>query len=98
MPKGRITITIELDLLDEVQTAVNDGSCRSVSQWISEAMADRLAEEQRLAVLRQMIAEYEAEHGVITDEEMAEQAQRDRDAAAAIRAAAEARLAAQQTG
>ena len=42
----------------------------------------------RLAVLSRLVAQYEAEHGFITDNEIAEQAQRDRDAAASLRAAA----------
>ncbi len=98
MQKERVTVTIEFDLLDEVRAFVKEGTCRSLSEWINEAIAERLAEDRRLAVLRQMIAEYEAEHGVITEEDMAAVAQRDRDEATAYRAVAEARLAAQQTG
>ena len=39
--------------------------------------------DQRLGQLDALIREYEAEHGVITDDELATQAEADRDAAAA---------------
>ena len=51
-------------------------------------MAQRRDRDQRLAVLRRVVSEYEAEHGVISDDEIAEQVQRDRDAAASLRIAA----------
>ena len=51
-------------------------------------MSQRRATERRLAVLRDLIHDYEAEHGVISDDEIAGQAQRDRDAAALSRMAA----------
>ena len=58
-----------------------------MSEWIAGAMAQRRATDQRLAALGELIRDYEAVHGVITDEEIAEQAQRDRDAAAVSRLA-----------
>ena len=93
MPKQRVTISIELDLLEEAQAAVSNGQCRSLSQWIGEAVAEQLDKERRLALMAEMIAEYEAEHGVITEEDMEEQIRRDKEAAAAIRAKAKARMA-----
>lgn len=50
-------------------------------------MAERRVREQRLTVLSELIRDYEVSHGVITEDEMAEQAQRDRDAAAVARMA-----------
>jgi len=93
MPKQRVTITIELDLLEEAQAAVNQGRCRSLSQWIGEAIADQLDKERRLALLGELIAEYEEEHGVITEEAMEERIRKDKEAAAAIRAKAQVRMA-----
>ena len=87
MHKQRVTITVEETLLDEANTAVRAGRSRSVSEWIGEAMAQRRDRDQRLAVLSRLVSEYEAEHGYITDDEIAEQAQRDRDAAASVRVA-----------
>lgn len=48
-------------------------------------MAERVAREQRLDALGSLIADYEAENGVITDEEIARERQLDGDAAAIIR-------------
>lgn len=49
-----------------------------------EAMAQRHDRDTRLAALGRLIEEYEAEHGFITGDEIAEQAQQDRDAAGAV--------------
>ncbi|MCY4367869.1 MAG: hypothetical protein OXF41_00315 [bacterium] len=87
MRKRRVTITVNEDLFEEAQSAVGDGRARSVSEWVAGAMAQRLATEQRLAALSELIRDYEAAHGVITDDEIADQAQRDRDAAALSRLA-----------
>ncbi|MDE0118280.1 MAG: hypothetical protein OXT07_16895 [bacterium] len=81
MPKERVTITVELDLLDHAKSAVQAGVCRSVSEWISQAMAEQLARDDRLVALDELIAEFEALHGPITDEEIEEQMRRDREAA-----------------
>ena len=88
MQKHRVTVTVDEALLQAAQDAVSQGRSRSVSEWISEAMAHRRTIDRRLAVLSELVSEYEAEHGFITDDEIAEQAQRDSDAAAASRAAA----------
>lgn len=87
MAKKRVTITVDEDILQVAAQAASDGSADSVSSWISEAMVHRHATEQRLAALSHLVAEYEAEHGAITAEELERQAQADRDGAAAVRLA-----------
>ncbi|MYE73248.1 MAG: hypothetical protein F4240_08185 [Acidimicrobiia bacterium] len=96
MPKERITITVELDLLNHAKSAVQAGVCRSVSEWISQAMAEQLARDDRLVALDELIAEFEALHGPVTDEDIAEQRQRDREAAAYWRQKGERWLAERQ--
>lgn len=88
MGKQQVTIDVDLALLQEVQAAVNKGSANSVSEWIGEAIAQKRATDQRLAALSELVAEYEAEHGFITDDEIAEQVKRDRDTAASSRGTA----------
>ena len=88
MHKQRVTVTVEGTLLDAASTAVSEGRARSVSEWVGEAMAQRLDRDTRLAVLSRLVGEYEAEHGLITSDEIAEQAQQDRDAAGSLRGAA----------
>jgi hypothetical protein len=48
-------------------------------------MSQQEERARRLANLRALIGEYEAERGLITDAEMAEQVRADRDAAASAR-------------
>lgn len=86
MQKRRVTITVNETLVAEAAVAVADGRAASVSSWIGEAMAARQASDHRLDVMADLIAEYEAAHGTITDDEMAQQAQADRDSAALVRA------------
>lgn len=87
MRKRRVTVTVDEDLLEAANAAASDGRARSVSERVAGAMAERRAREQRLVVLSELIHDYEVESGVITEDEMAEQAQRDRDAAALSRMA-----------
>ncbi len=86
MHKQRVTVTVDEELLEAANRAVSEGLARSVSEWVSEAMAQRRDRDARLAVMRRLLEEYEAEHGFISDEEIAEQAQQDRDAAGSYRA------------
>ena len=83
--KKRVTVTVDEELLDVAALAVQHGDADSVSSWISDAMADRYAKEQRLADLSTLIADYELEHGAISAAEIDEQRQRDRYASAVHR-------------
>ena len=85
MAKKRVTVTVDEQVLQIAAQAVRDGDADSVSSWINDAMIDRRAKQQRLAELGNMIADYEAEHGVITADEIERQQQVDRDAAALVR-------------
>ena len=82
MSKQRITITVDESLLAEVHAAISEGCSRTVSEWVCEAIEERQVRDRRLAALDDLISAYEAEHGPITDDELADQIQRDRDAAA----------------
>jgi hypothetical protein len=84
--KERLTISVDPGLAAAAADAVADGRAESVSAWVADAMQAQVAKERRLAALAEAIVGYEAEHGEITDEELAEQARSDRDAAASVRA------------
>ena len=86
MQMRRVTVTVDGDLLDEVAGAVAEGRADSVSAWVAEAIAQRSERDRRLRELAVLVAEYEAEHGSITEEELAAGEQADRDAAALLRA------------
>lgn len=65
----RLTVTLPGDLLDAVREQAGRGQ---VSSWIAQAAAERLGRERLAAAL----ADYEAEHGVITDADIAASRQR----------------------
>jgi hypothetical protein len=83
--KRRVTITVDDSLVGEAVAAVAAGRAESVSAWVNDAMAERAARERRVAALTDLVTEYEAIHGEISADELAEQAQSDRDAAAVTR-------------
>ena len=58
---------------------------------MNQALSDKAAKDRRLAALADAVAAYEAEHGVISDEELTDQARADRDASAGVRAKAKRR-------
>ena len=90
MTKRRITVTLDEDLLQEASDAVSAGEASSVSAWVNVAMAAKSEERRRLAAMAEAIADYEAEFGRITEEEMEEQRRKDLRAAEAVRARAKA--------
>ncbi len=85
MRKRRVTITVDEALVDEASAAVAHGRAESVSAWVNEARINRLARDHRIRALAELVSQFEAEHGEITEQELTEQAQRDRDAASATR-------------
>lgn len=60
----RLTVTLPGDLVEEVRARAGRGG---VSSWIAQAAAERLGRERLAAA----IAEYEADAGLITDEDIA---------------------------
>jgi len=86
MTKERITVSVDADLAAAAAAAVAEGRAESVSAWIGAAMGEKAARDRRLSALAEAVNAYEAEHGVIGDDEIATQARADRDAAATTRA------------
>ncbi len=68
--KVRTTVSLDRALVDAAQDAVERGESPSVSAWVSEAIAERVGHLKRLRAMADALADYEAEHGVITQEEM----------------------------
>ncbi len=86
--KQRLTITVDPHLVDAGQRAVSLGKADSVSAWVSEALEQKLQRDRKLELLAAAVAEFEAEHGEITDTEMAAQRRADRSNATVVRGAA----------
>ena len=88
--KQRLTVTVDPDLVEAGNRAVASGAADSLSAWVSTALAEKARRDAQLTQLRQAIADYEAEFGEITAQEMASQQRADREDAVVIRGRARA--------
>ena len=69
LPRAKITITIDQELLARVRSAVEAGHAKSVSAWIEHAVAGQLADEDDFeAMLAESLA---ASGGPLTEAELA---------------------------
>jgi hypothetical protein len=83
--KERLSATVDADLLAAAHRAVREGRAESVSAWVTDALRRQVEHDRRMAALDAFLAEYEAEHGVITEAEMAEAERRLRSRAVVVR-------------
>jgi hypothetical protein len=83
--KRRVTVTVDPELVEAGNRAVAAGDAGSLSAWVNVALADRARRDEQLARLRDAVADYEAELGAITPEEIAAQRRADREAATVVR-------------
>ncbi len=83
--KQRLTVTVDPELVAAGNRAVASGSAPSLSAWVSAALAEQARRDRKLEELRAAIADYEAEFGEITAEEIAAQRRKDREDAAVVR-------------
>ena len=74
--KSRLSVSVDTVVLKEAERLVKAGAAPNLSVWVNGALKKQLESERRLAAGRAFIADFEAKHGVITDEEM-ELAQRE---------------------
>lgn len=70
--RERLSATVEAEVLSAGRRAVAEGRAESLSAWVNDALRRQTEHERRLKALDKFIREYEAEHGVITDEEIRE--------------------------
>ena len=83
--KRRLTVTVNPELLDAAQRAVETGQADSVSAWVSAALEDKIHRDRKLGLLGEAIADYEREFGEITAAEIAAQQRADRTQAVVVR-------------
>lgn len=88
--KGRLSASVDAELLAAAQAAVAEGRAVSMSAWVNEALRMKVDHDRRLAAVDAFLAAFEAEHGEITAEEMDTAARRARGRAAVVRSAASA--------
>jgi Arc/MetJ-type ribon-helix-helix transcriptional regulator len=91
--KQRLSASVDADLVVAAEAAAKRGDVANVSAWVNEAMRLKLEHDRGLAELAAVIADFEAEHGEITNEEIEKAARTARSRAVTIRGAraAEAR-------
>jgi hypothetical protein len=68
--KRRLSASVDADLLATAESAAKRGDVANVSVWVNEAMRLKAQHDRGLAELAAVIADFEAEHGEITEEEM----------------------------
>jgi hypothetical protein len=83
--KQRLTVTVDPELVEAGARAVAKGEADSLSGWVSSALSEKVRRDRKLALLRAAIADYEAEFGEITDEDIAAQQRADRENAVVVR-------------
>ena len=83
--KQRLTVTIDPELVEAANRAVSAGQASSLSSWVNEALAERAVRDRKLQSLSAAIADYEAEFGEITAEEISAQRRADRETASVVR-------------
>src|SRR5882757_3970907 len=83
--KERLTVTVDPDLIDAGNSAVAAGLADSLSAWVNTALAAKVAQDRKLRALAAAVAEYEAQFGEITAEQIAAQQRADREAAVVVR-------------
>jgi len=93
--KERLTVTVDEDLIAAGNEAVAEGRAESMSAWVNAALAERAAKDRRLAALAAAVARYEEQFGVISPQEIADQARADRESARVVRGPRKAKKAAQ---
>lgn len=69
--KLRLSASVDADLLEAAEAAAARGEVATLSSWVNDALRMKLEHDQRLRALGTFISSYEAEHGVITPEEVA---------------------------
>jgi len=70
--KRRLSASVDSELVDAGHAAVAAGTAENLSAWVNDALRRQSEHDSRLTALGEFLAEYEAEHGQITDAEIAE--------------------------
>jgi hypothetical protein len=83
--KHRLTVTVDPELIEAGQQAVQSGEAESVSGWVSAALEEKIRRDRKLALLGAAVADYEREFGEISAEEIVTQRRADRRDASVVR-------------
>jgi hypothetical protein len=85
--KRRLSASVDAELLVAAESAARRGDVANVSAWVNEAMRLKAEHDRGLVELAAVIADFEAEHGEITEEEIERAARVARSRAVSVRGA-----------
>ena len=88
MTRERLSVTVEGELLEAGRAAVAEGRTASLSAWVNDALRLKADHDRRWRALDEFIAAYEAQHGVISDDEIRQAKRRARARAVVVRGSA----------
>lgn len=83
--KQRLSVSVDAELVAAGQELVSAGDVESLSAWVNQALSAQAERDRKLAAMRTFISEFEAEHGEITDTEIATMTREARSRALIIR-------------
>jgi hypothetical protein len=83
--KQRLSASVDAELLDAAESAAKRGEVPNISAWVNDAMRLKVEHDRGLAALAGVIADFEAEHGEITQEEIEKAARLARSRAVSVR-------------
>lgn len=83
--KRRLSASVDAELLEAARSAVTAGRAENLSAWVNEALRRQAEHDSRLAALGELVADYEADHGEITDADIAAASRWARERAVVVR-------------
>ncbi|MGI8647526.1 MAG: hypothetical protein DLM55_10400 [Acidimicrobiales bacterium] len=83
--KLRLSASVDAKLIAAGQAAVTAGGAENLSSWVNEALTRQVEHDQKMQALDDFIAQYEAEHGEITQADMDRVDRQDRARAIVVR-------------
>jgi hypothetical protein len=83
--KYRLSASVDSAVISVAQAAVAAGRAANVSAWVNEALHRQADHDRRMQALDQFLHVYEAEHGVITQEEIGSASRRARSRPLVVR-------------
>jgi hypothetical protein len=86
--KQRLSASVDATVLVAAQAAVAGGRASNISAWVNEALHRQAEHDTRMRALDAFLLGYEAEHGVISDEEMRAASRQARARAVVVRGSA----------
>lgn len=70
--KQRLSASVDASVMAAALAAVAEGRATNISAWVNEALRRQAEHDGRLRALDDFLRQYEAKHGVISEEEMRE--------------------------